>query len=119
MPPHELATLAMLYDDHPGKHNRHSSQRWMRRFADVAAVAGDALEMGDRPLAICVLCEIVPLEDAIKLTRPPELRSDSIGTFVSAAPAGGLANIELDFSTMARYATGPVSYPPIVGLYDI
>jgi len=69
MPPHELATLAMLYDDHAGKHNRHSSQRWMRRFAEVAAVAGDALEMGDRPLAIRVLCEVVPLEEAIKLTR--------------------------------------------------
>lgn len=135
MPDSKLAVLSMLYDDHPGKHNRNSSQRWMRRFADVAAVAGDALEMGDRALATRVLCEMVPLEEAIKLTRDPvwETVHDSRprqhawdaarrsehpmaifpgirdARWATSAQSGETAELEIDM----RSVPGPVIYPPL------
>ena len=58
---------------------------------------------------------MVPLEEALKLTRElPSFAPVIIGTFVSSSPAGGLAGVELDFG---RYGTYPTHY--IDGHYDI
>jgi hypothetical protein len=53
-------------------YNRHGAVRWLRAFRRCASVASDALEQGDRIVAIAVLVEMIGLDDAARLTEAPQ-----------------------------------------------
>lgn len=53
------------------RRNRHDARRWLRAFAEVCVVAEDLLIEERRGEAIGVLCELIALEDALRLTLRP------------------------------------------------
>jgi hypothetical protein len=52
-------------------YNRHGAVRWLREFRRCASVASDALEQGNRLVAIEVLVQMIGLDDAARLTEAP------------------------------------------------
>ncbi len=79
-----------------GARNMHDVRRWLRqKFAPVAAVAGDALEQGERGRAMAILCEVVWVVDAIRIV-------DSVRQFATRD--------ELLDSYVPRFVTGRASY---------
>lgn len=82
--PRALGWLAVVYDRAPGKKNRHTARRWLRRFRSLLDVASDALREANRPRAIEVLSEMIGANEAIDLTTPvTTVRSHWTGTLTS------------------------------------
>lgn len=69
--------------------NRHNRRRWMRAFAPIAQVAGDAMIEGRRVDAVTCLLEMLPLEHALDLTA--DARADAVRIYTTAA------EVERDF----------------------
>lgn len=100
--PFVLGYLADRYSRDLG--NRHDARRWLRAFADVAAVAHDAMESDRRAIAVEILCQLVCLEDAIRLTDGTGLRRRTLSDFVNISVRVAPAIVRLPASV--SYADG-------------
>lgn len=100
--PFVLGYLADRYSRDLG--NRHDARRWLRAFADVAAVAHDAMEFDRRAIAVEILCQLVCLEDAIRLTDGTGLRRRTLSDFVNISVRVAPAIVRLPASV--SYADG-------------
>jgi hypothetical protein len=67
-----LDWVDLSFVDQLGWRNRHDARRWARTFRAAALVAHDAMLEGRRVKAIQWLCEVVPLEGALRLTSTPQ-----------------------------------------------
>lgn len=117
-----LGWLAVIHDTTPREHqNRHTARRWLRRFRPLLAVASDALNEGNRPLAISVLAEMIGVQEAIDLTTPvTTIRSHWTGTLTSkpvehVAPFEQLiGRLKTNYPQIAEWEQALAEHPPIV-----
>lgn len=52
------------------KRNHHDHRRWCRAFAEIHAVAMDAVREEKNAAAVAILCEMIPLHEAVELLWP-------------------------------------------------
>lgn len=78
--------------------NRHHAKRWLRMFAQVAAVASDALEADQPRACFAMLCEHITLDDALRLVYGPP--SDT--PMVAVKEYTNIEDVERAFGTGSR-----------------